>query len=160
MSFQDVTEFNVRQSVIDQTERALRQAGAEGFELFVFWTGRRDCHALDLSSAYIPRQRSFREHDGLHVEVGADALHQLNMWLFQNEQALAVQVHSHPGTAYHSDIDNAFPIVTALGGLSLVVPLFCRNGLSLETCVGYRLDLQGWTELTTEALMSLVRIVN
>jgi len=159
MSLADVTEFKVRPSVLTETERALRHAGAEGFELFVLWTGPHQDRTVDLATVHVPEQRSFRGEEGLHVRVGADALHRLNVWLYENNEVLAVQVHSHPGAAYHSKTDDAYPIVTALGGLSLVVPDFCRRGFSVETVAGYRLSETGWTRLQGKALRSLIRVV-
>jgi len=159
MSLADIGEFRVHQDVVDETERALREAGVDGFELFVLWTGVCDANALNLTTAHVPEQRSFRGDDGLHVRVGPDALHALNVWLYQNRHMLAVQVHTHPGAAYHSGTDDTYPIVTTLGGLSLVVPDFCRDGFSLGNVAGYRLTEIGWERLEDRSLRSLVRVV-
>jgi hypothetical protein len=154
-----VGEFRVRKEVVEGTERALRDAGADGFELFVLWTGMRDASTLSVTTAHIPDQRSFRGDEGLHVRVGPEALHALNVWLYQNKQILAVQVHTHPGPAYHSETDDTYPMVTTLGGLSLVVPDFCRDGLSFETVAGYRLTDTGWERLHVRSLRALIRVV-
>jgi hypothetical protein len=37
---------------------------------------------------------------------------------------LRAQIHSHPGTAYHSSIDDAYPAVRSPGFVSIVVPNF------------------------------------
>lgn len=79
------------------------------------------------------------------VRVDGDALHRLNVWLYQHQQMLGVQVHAHPTDAYHSDTDDTFPIVTTLGGLSLVVPNFCRRDL-FRGSAAYRLTPNGWVE--------------
>lgn len=99
-------------------------------------------------SAHVPRQTATRSHAGLSVRVEGDALHDLNVWLYEQKQVLAAQVHAHPTDAYHSDTDDTFPIVTALGGLSLVVPDFCRRDLLTESAA-YRLTPDGWVESET-----------
>lgn len=135
----------VPRDIVAGTERNLRLAGAEGYEMFVFWTGvcRRDTFVVQ--SGHVPRQTASRTEHGLMVRVEGDALHELNVWLFEHHEVLAVQVHAHPDDAYHSETDDTFPIVTTLGGLSLVVPFFCRGGL-MENSAAFRLSVDGWTE--------------
>jgi hypothetical protein len=41
---------------------------------------------------------------------------------------------------------NTFPIVTTLGGLSIVAPDFCCKGLFVPGTAVYRLEVQGWVE--------------
>ena len=78
------------------------------------------------------------------MRVEADELHRLNVWLYENAERLAIQVHSHPTEAFHSDTDDAYPIVTTLGGLSLVVPDFARYGVRGPETALYRLSSAGW----------------
>lgn len=120
--------------------------GAKGFEMFVFWSGvfAGDGRFL-VHSAHVPRQTATRSRDGLTVRVEGEALHRLNVWLYEHTQILAAQVHAHPTDAYHSETDDTFPIVTALGGLSLVVPDFCRCDLFTDSAA-YRLTPEGWIE--------------
>lgn len=92
----------------------------------------------------MPRQTSSRTKRGLLVRVEGKALHKLNMWLYEHGEVLGAQVHAHPDDAYHSDTDDTFPIVTSLGGLSLVVPNFCRAGL-LTGSAAFRLTAAGWS---------------
>jgi hypothetical protein len=37
------------------------------------------------------------------------------------------QVHTHPGAAFHSPVDDQFPISNKPGFISIVVPNFARN---------------------------------
>ncbi len=130
---------------IDVTEEALREAGAEGFERFVFWSGQSDgAGFFDVQTVHVPRQQSFKTPNGLLVRVDGADLHRLNAWLYEHGHVLAVQVHAHPTDAYHSDTDDTFPIITMEGGISIVVPDFCRDGLAAEGTVIYRLRPEGW----------------
>ena len=142
----DVAIFVVSRDVVRYTERRLRDSGAKGFERFVFWSGviGEDDRFL-VRAAHVPCQTATRSRAGLMVRVEGEALHGLNVWLYEHEQLLGAQVHAHPADAYHSDTDDTFPIVTALGGLSLVVPNFCRGDL-LSGSAAYRLTPEGWVE--------------
>jgi hypothetical protein len=40
---------------------------------------------------------------------------------------LGGQIHSHPTSAYHSDTDDHFPLVTLVGALSIVIPDFALH---------------------------------
>lgn len=77
--------------------------------------------------------------------IEGEALHELNTWLFDSQEILAVQIHCHPHDAYHSETDDEYPIVTALGGTSIVVPEFCRNGFFDKNTAVYRLSETGWS---------------
>jgi hypothetical protein len=90
------------------------------------------------------------------VRVEGDELHRLNVWLFENHEELAAQVHSHPTEAYHSGTDDTYPIVTMRGGLSVVVPDFARAGLRGDGVANYRLGKSGWDELSLEESRRLI----
>ena len=97
---------------------------------------------------HCPKQTAYRLDSGLCVRVEADELHRLNVWLYENTERLAIQVHTHPTEAFHSDTDDAYPIVTTLGGLSLVVADFARHGVQGPGTALYRLSSTGWKELS------------
>jgi hypothetical protein len=132
--------------IVDATERALREAGANEHELFVLWTGEWSDGVFRVRTPHIPRQVSYRSRRGCGVRVEGPALHELNVWLFEHGETLGVQIHSHPTEAYHSDTDDAYPIVTSEGGVSLVVSDFGRDGLIAPTTAAYRLERGRWRE--------------
>jgi hypothetical protein len=156
MSLGVVTQFMASASIVRDTERALRNAGEDGYELFVLWTGRIDATAFLVDHIYVPTQQSLKLDDGLCVRVGADELHRLNVWLYTENQVLGVQIHSHPRRAYHSDTDDTYPIVTTLGGVSIVVPNFCGGGMTDPGTAVYRLTGEGWLKLGRRDALALV----
>ena len=83
------------------------------------------------------------------LRAEGEELHRLNVWLYEASELLAVQVHAHPNEAYHSDTDNAYPIVATLGGISIVAAEFCRAGLFATSTAIYRLKQEGWVEVPT-----------
>jgi hypothetical protein len=156
MTLADVDRFIVPSRVIVETEEELRRAGARGHELFVLWTGRVDGDAFDVRTSHVPRQSSYRLPEGLLVRVEADALHQLNSWLYDHGEMLGVQVHAHPDAAYHSETDSTYPIVTTLGGLSLVAERFCAGDLLSRSSAAYRLTRRGWKRLAARRLVRTI----
>jgi hypothetical protein len=144
VSLTDIEEFTVPDQVITDTEDALRHAGTKGYELFVLWSGQEQGERFVFNTAHVPEQRSYKLKGGLCVRVEGEALHRLNVWLFEAAETLAAQVHAHPSRAYHSDTDDTYPIVTTLGGLSIVVPNFCRRGVFTRGTATYRLGQRGW----------------
>lgn len=157
MSLESIRTFLVRRDVADATNQALQEAGADGYELFVLWTGTIRGSDLELEHTYLPEQESFRGEEGLCVRVAGEALHELNRWLFEHNQTLAVQVHSHPTEAYHSDTDDMYPIVTQLGGLSIVVPDFGARGIRGAGVAAYRLTRRSWVRIAPSTFRTLVR---
>ena len=147
-TFEAISEFVVPADLCDACDRKLREAGANGDERFVLWSGVIRDQRLLIRTMHVPRQTSYRLSEGLCVRVDADELHRLNVWLYEHEERLAIQVHSHPTEAFHSETDDAYPMVTTLGGLSLVVPDFARYGVCGPDTALYRLSSSEWQELS------------
>jgi hypothetical protein len=156
VSLLSITEFCVTSEVTKVTTTALRDAGEGGYELFALWTGVIQEQRFVVTNVHVPRQYSVRSDIGASVQVPGDELHRLNIWLFQHQQTLGVQVHSHPDAAYHSATDDSFPIVTVLGGLSIVVPHFGRDGVLGAESKAFRLTVGGWKEV--DPATRLVRV--
>lgn len=158
MTLETVSRFSAPIGIVEQTEEALRRAGSEGFELFVLWSGRVDGTTFKVSTAHAPAQDSFKTRTGLLVRVEGEALHSLNSWLYEHSEMLGVQVHAHPDDAYHSETDDSFPIVSTVGGLSIVVPDFARNGLLVEGTATYRLSRSAsWDEVELADVLDVIR---
>jgi hypothetical protein len=147
-----IQQFSVSRELLAQTERSLRRAGAEGYELFVLWSGVIDGSELAVRTCHVPKQTSSKTRHGLLVRVEGQALHELNLWLYEHSEVLAAQVHAHPTGAFHSDTDDTFPIVTVLGGLSLVVPDFARRGVLTTGSAAFRLSRSGWDAVPLDAI--------
>lgn len=146
MNLLAVSTFRVPARIVKDTETALRKAGRDGCELFVLWSGRASDSVFEVLTPHVPEQTSYRTRTGLSVRVEGSELHRLNAWLFEAEETIAVQVHAHPDYAYHSEVDNTYPIMSTLGGLSIVASEFCSHGLMTDATATYRLDRNGWKQ--------------
>lgn len=133
--------------------------GERGSEGFALWAGTVEGATFAVRETVIPAQRGVRVGDGICVVVEGAELHRINRWLYEQGMTLIAQLHSHPGEAYHSTMDDTFPIATAVDSLSLVVPDFARDPFSLEQCAVYRLTSNGsWAELSRDEVRALIVI--
>lgn len=159
VTLETINLFRVPAWIVRETEAGLRGAGVQGLELFVLWSGVVNDRTFEVRTQHIPKQTSYRLELGLCVRVEGDELHRLNRWLFDTGEMVAVQVHAHPSDAYHSTTDDAFPIITTIGGLSIVAPNFCRDGLLGPGTMAYRLRAMGWDELNAMDIGRLIDVV-
>ena len=148
MTLRGVRRFRIQASAIHETVAAIRSAGLNGYELFIVWSGTRVDDMFSVAKVHIPEQTSYKQGIGLCVRVEGPELHRLNVWLYEAQQLIGVQVHSHPSDAYHSETDDTYPIATLDGSLSIVLPFFGRDGWESRDIAAYRLGQQGWGELT------------
>ena len=149
----EINHFIVPGSVLDETIDFLREVGRSGAEGFVLWAGKAEGRTkFRFTRAIIPEQRAISTDDGLLVVVDGDALFRVNKSLYKCGEILGGQVHSHPTSAYHSDTDDHFPLVTVLGALSVVHPDFARNApKDIKAWACYRLrEYSRWTPLSKE----------
>ena len=151
-TLEHIQRFVIPRTKLAATERALRTAGASGYELFVLWSGVVESGNLIVRTCHVPKQTSRKTSRGLLVAVDGQELHKLNMWLYEHHELLGAQVHAHPTEAFHSDTDDTYPIVTTLGGLSLVVPDFARRGVLARDSAAYRLSPRGWDVAPLETI--------
>ena len=158
MTLQGVQRFRVKASAVRKTEEAIRSAGEDGYELFVIWSGRQDEDTFHVREVHVLPQVSYRFEGGLCVRIDGPELHRLNVWLYEAQQVVGVQIHSHPGDAYHSETDDTFPIATLDGSLSIVLPLFGRDGFESSDIAAFRLTYDRWLEIT-DPLSDVVEVV-
>ena len=95
-TFESIREFVVPGELCDATDRQLCDAGLEGDERFVLWSGVVRDDRMLVRTSHCPEQTAYRLAGGLSVRVEADELHRLNVWLYENAERLAIQVHSTP----------------------------------------------------------------
>jgi hypothetical protein len=157
-----MTRLVVPRQLIDHGHALLRRSGARGFEALVLWAGRRrtdDPDVIDVELVLMPEQHAVHWDGGVALIVDGEALFEMNVMLNERGLRLVAQVHSHPEEAYHSETDDRYSVVTARGGISIVVPDFARDSFSIDACAVYRLEDGGdWTEVPPNAAVTLITI--
>jgi hypothetical protein len=79
-------------------------------------------------------------------------------WIRLNTQQIAirVQVHTHGTIAFHSELDDAFPLIQTEGFLSLVIPDFAGRPVGLDGAYLAELHPGGvWRELDPRTELEL-----
>lgn len=155
----DVSHFTLHSSVISATVAVLAEAGHAGHEAFVLWGAvRSGPTSMHICTALRPAQHPRVTDEGLLVTVPGESLFAVNKCLYERGETLTGQVHSHPGQAFHSDTDDAYPLVTLRGALSAVVPDFARGGTAaLFDWAWYRLGEVGeWVHVDPRTLIEVV----
>ncbi|MBB4374426.1 proteasome lid subunit RPN8/RPN11 [Bradyrhizobium sp. cir1] len=114
-------------TLIDETLESLRKAGREGTEGVVLWLAARPLASdTAIQQVFVPEY--FARKDVFRIPPSG--MTALMSHLRTQKLALAAQVHSHPGRAYHSLADDAWAIVRHEGALSIVVPDFAMHATS------------------------------
>lgn len=152
--------YFIPRELLTETGNLLREPGLRGFEAVVLWTGS----VVDATTAVVrvvvrPGQSAFRGVDGCAVEVPPDALSEIISALPEGEFVL-VRLHTHPGAAYHSTVDDTNMLIAHERAISIVVPHFARKPVDLRDCSVNELRLgSGWRELSDEEVARRFRLL-
>ena len=158
--FEHISKIVVPAPLAEETNSNLRVIGSRSMEGFALWAGVQNENTFFVRANIIPAQTGHQLEGGVCVSVDAQELHRINVWLFTNNMSLIAQIHTHPTDAYHSDTDDAYPIATTVGSVSLVIPNFARHPFALSRCAVYRLyHKKGWVGLTPREVTTLIHMV-
>ena len=146
-----LSTYTIPRQVLEDTRDLLREPGLQGFEAVVLWVGSVDDEtSATIRAAVRPGQSAYRGDQGCAVEVPADALSALISALPPGVFVLA-RVHTHPGEAYHSPVDDTNMLIAHEGAVSIVVPDFATAPLDLRACsVNELRSASGWRELDVD----------
>lgn len=159
--FLDITSIYLPESCALSALNWMYKMGEKEVEGVALWAGVRSNNAFHIKRTIIPEQKAGSLEEGLIYVVDGKELHRISLELFDTDMQLIAQIHSHPGEAYHSETDDAYPIVTVLGGVSVVVPNFARGGLNISEWAVYRfLPETNWTIVNQDIKQTLIQIVN
>lgn len=157
--YQEISKIIVPIRFVESIYDHIRTAGEDGVEGVGLWFGRQKDNVFTIYASVIPAQKAYRMEEGLLYQVGGEELHRINRWAYEQKLLLLVQLHSHPGRAYHSETDDAYPIVATLGGLSIVIPNFGFDAVDKKFWKVFRLQLDGWMELSDTETDQLFQII-
>jgi Prokaryotic homologs of the JAB domain len=154
--------ITVNRATIDRMLETMREFGSNGWEVLVLWVGDIEPNTgkAHVVQAFVPKQKAISNEDGVGYFVNSETLFQLNRDLSETGLRLIAQVHSHPREAYHSKADDRYAIVTAEGGLSLVVPDFGKAPADPTSWAVYRLHGRDWREVSTREVATLFEIID
>lgn len=129
--------FLVPAPVVRVTEDHLRAKGREQTEGVVLWVGT--FQPPTITRAAVPEQVT----NSGRFQVPLAARQQLARELSGTGQVVVAQVHTHPGPAFHSNVDDAEAIPRRVGAYSLVVPNFGSGSNLLHGAALFELHNDG-----------------
>lgn len=155
-----IKEVFLSQVCLEQAYYHMSKVGELGLEGVALFVGQEKGEQFRITRTLIPRQKAYSLEEGLLYAIDSDELYRLNVFLYEQNLTLIAQIHSHPGKAYHSETDDAFPIVTTVGGLSIVVPDFATGPSSAEDFEVFRLSEDAtWLHLSPIEKKQLIHII-
>lgn len=135
--------LHLSRRMLEETFAIFRACGANCRECQVYWISEWRNPSL-LTEVVHPRHRSGMY--GLAIDdrwIGS-------FWddLAQRDMGVRVQVHTHPFEAFHSETDDAFPLLFDVGFLSLVIPNFATGPLGFDDAYLAEIQPDGrWAEV-------------
>lgn len=137
------TRYQVPTLLLEETFGHFRACGRGAHECQIVWTSHWD-NATVISRVVHPRHQS---HGG-GFELNAQWLHSFWLELAQLRHGIRVQIHTHPREAFHSQIDDRFPIIHSPGFLSLVIPDFGTANVGFSDAYLTEIQQDGrWREM-------------
>lgn len=144
-----IVRFYVPLSVLEATSHAMRRYGAEGRECYVWWGGYfTSAGEAQVVTALCPEVAT--EYG--HIHLSNAQLTELQNQLRSLDQALLVELHTHPpGGNGQNSVDAAHPAATYGGFISIVVPEFAfPNFYDLRQAYIYKYLGEGrWHEMSS-----------
>jgi hypothetical protein len=152
-----VSKFLIPLNCAEKAYLHMRTVGAKALEGVGLFAGVVENDIALIKEAIIPAQKLYSLEGGLMYAVENDELFRINVHLHSTKQILLAQIHSHPGRAYHSEMDDAYPIITKAGALSIVVPDFAAEEISLARWAVYRLiDRNAWINIDPKKIIEFI----
>lgn len=131
--------------VLDQTIGVLRDHGKKTLECHALWVGRTCQNVFEVTDVWVPEQHS----TAITYEVDELEVFRINRALHDAGLVCMCQIHTHPGEAFHSAIDDGGSELALPGSLSVVLPHYgqVRRGSTADWRV-YIYDGRRWAGMT------------
>ena len=114
--------------VLTQSIRNMADCGQGRCECVIYWTGPvTNDGAVDGWTHPSHRRSPFG------YQIDDNWLTTFWFQLAAENRALRAQVHTHPGSAFHSETDDNWPVVSQPGFVSIVVPNFASGPINPKT---------------------------
>jgi proteasome lid subunit RPN8/RPN11 len=138
--------IRLTRDVVCRTFRILQDCGRGECECAVYWAGPTEEDLVDRIEHPIHKRSAFG------YEIQDNWLTELWKRLAESRRSVKIQLHTHPGEAFHSSTDDRWPIVSQAGFLSIVIPNFATGEPSLDNAWIGRLEADGtWRHLQSAA---------
>jgi proteasome lid subunit RPN8/RPN11 len=141
----------LRRGVLEQAFEHLRSCGDGRRECVVYLTGPVDEHDVIDGVVHPRHTASLGGYD-----LDSEAIAELWRDLVSHRRSVRIQVHTHPGAAFHSSRDDGLALVHTPGFLSLVIPDFALGPVGFEGAfLAERKDDGRWVAVPLEERLAV-----
>lgn len=140
-------KWKIPQPVLVETQQAFLRGQ---HEVFAIWTAARQetnqVEAVEITRCIVPEQKPGVSQHGVWVHIAGQELQRIQLDNYQRKERSIVQLHTHPGADVRmSKLDREWEVVRHVGALSIIVPHYCRYGLSSFKGVNvYEREVDDW----------------
>jgi hypothetical protein len=134
-----------------QTLMSLSQYRPASSECLVYWGGVIGARKEYLITSLLRPNHTFQ---GWRVQLNSSETKSLLRMLRMRDEKLLVQIHSHPGEAFHSPGDDDLATSFHKGFLSIVVPNFAKSITLISECAVYEFTEKKFVRLTAEQVVN------
>ncbi len=152
-----MSSIAVTPDILGKTIETLREAGAHGKECVVLWLAPAAVARPPVPIVEVYRPLQVAEVD--YFRLPPQSMRAMMGHMRGARLKIAAQVHSHPGDAFHSEVDDEWAIIRHVGALSLVLPRFAFDtnvsNFAAETA-SYRLSpANEWLPVATQSCLEI-----
>jgi len=143
-------------TIFKKTLEFFRKFGEKFLETLALWVGIELSDVFKIKEVWFPNQ----ENSIISYYVSDIDVHLINVKLNKMKYSAIAQIHTHPDNAYHSQIDDQYPILVLPGSFSIVVPDLGNISLNkiLNEMAIYRLISGDWILQTKEEVNEIFKI--
>jgi hypothetical protein len=143
--------YNLSRRMLDKSFAIFRSCGGNRRECQLYWLSDWDTPS-DLIEVSHPRHAASR----FGLSIDSDWITEFWNDLSHRRRSVQVQVHTHPRAAFHSAVDDAYPLLCHAGFLSLVIPDFAMGPVGFENAYLTELQPNGnWREVPINSRLRL-----
>ena len=156
MSLENIQKLNLSISVLDSTFDFLQEYGHNQLEAHAIWVGKKTGMVFDVLDVWFPVQIN----SAISYEIPEEEEFRINVELNRKKLIAIAQIHTHPGAAFHSSIDDEGSELVLPGSLSIVMPNFGfikKDDLSQWKV--YRHTRKSWEQLSDQEVGKICHLI-
>lgn len=148
--------YVVPRSLLKESAHVLRSLSDGVRESVVLWIGTEQAGKALVQRIAVPHQLASAERFDVPFDERARIIRELG----NSGEKLLIQLHTHPGRAFHSTADDRLALPRHTGAISIVIADFAATwvGDLQDASVNCHLGAGVWSELGPQAVFTLFEV--
>lgn len=141
--------LRISPEVLETSFAHLRSCGGAAAECVVLWVGSQETPQVIDEVVHPVHSAS-----AIGYDIDPSWIREFWLDLANRGRMVRAQVHTHPGSAYHSSRDDGLPLIHTEGYISIVIPRFAMGSIELNDVHVARRTADGrWTAHSTDEIL-------